>query len=133
MYKTVHQTTKPYTRVYKVLNTYNTPIIHIIILLENKIVDFRHYPRKCVEKFILPHKRKPEKIKQRKQKFLAKKLVWKYSYKDIKLSETVCRSSTNDLIPILEKEFGFVNMSELPPVFKGLIISDSRGEGIFNK
>ena len=83
--------------------------------------------------FILPHKRKPEKIKQRSQKYKAKKLVWKQSYKDPLKAETVCRTSQKELQSHLSEEFGYCQQSDVPDVVKGLIISDSRGHGVYNK
>ena len=93
----------------------------------------RHYPENVWRKPFLPHKRKPEKIKERSQKYKAKKLVWKQSYKDPILAETICRTEPEQIQTFLSAEYGFCQLSDVPDVTRGLIISDSRGEGVYNK
>ena len=81
----------------------------------------------------MPHKRTPEKVRERSQKFQAKKLVWKQSYKDPILAETICRTNKDQIQSFLSEEFGYCQLGDVPDVMCGLIISDSRGDGFYNK
>ena len=78
-------------------------------------------------------KRSPEAKKRREQRKAAKDFIWTYSFNDFLISEVISRTDPNDVISFLEGQFGFCDMAAVPCTFKGVVISDSYGNGVFQK
>ena len=67
----------------------------------------------------------------------AREFIWKYSFNDVKKSETVCLTDALEVTNMIweSKIYGETSKEKIfnnvPEVGKGLILSDSRGQGAF--
>jgi hypothetical protein len=59
--------------------------------------------------------------------------IFTTSFQDPILAESVCRVNRQDLLAYASTISMEVTVSDVPDVEKGLILSDSRGRGIFQK
>ena len=78
-------------------------------------------------------RRSQEAQLRRDMKRAAKELVWKYCYNDYLISEAISRTDPSDVTSHLEGLFGYCDMSAVPCTFKGVVISDAYGRGVFQK
>ena len=76
-------------------------------------------------------KRSKEASERRLQRKAAKDFVWTLSFNDFLIGESICRSDPEEVAVHLEGKFGFCDMSAVPTTFKGVVISDSYGNGAF--
>ena len=77
----------------------------------------------------MPNKRSPRgQIRQ-----LIRRYIFTTSYRDPRRAETVCRVSRRDLIEYAVSINSRIILSDIPDVEKGLILTDSRGNGYFQK
>lgn len=68
-----------------------------------------------------------------KLKQAIRKFIFQTSFQDHILAESVCRVNRVDMLAYAGGFNMEVTVSDIPNVEKGLILSDSRGRGIFQK
>jgi hypothetical protein len=68
-----------------------------------------------------------------KVKQLVRRYVYTTSFQDHILAESVCRVNRQDLLAYANGFSMEVTVGDMPDVEKGLILSDSRGRGVFQK
>jgi len=70
-----------------------------------------------------------------KLKRIIRSYVYKTSFEDQLLSETICRTDTSEILQYLEKnypqQYAGLQVSEILDVEHGLVLVDNRGHGIF--
>ncbi|MDH5788930.1 MAG: hypothetical protein OEZ40_11630 [Candidatus Bathyarchaeota archaeon] len=63
----------------------------------------------------------------------AREYIWKYSFNDVKKCETVCLTNREEIMDFLLEDAEVQNvgiqLSQVPDVRRGLVLTDSRGEG----
>jgi hypothetical protein len=80
------------------------------------------------------HTRSPESLKRREQRMGAKQFMWQNSYQDQIQAETVNLVDSHIILSFLGHKFGEIMPSAIPSAaFKGCVLSDSRGNGDFQK
>lgn len=77
----------------------------------------------------MPNKRSPRgQIRQ-----LIRRYIFTTSYRDPHRAETVCRVSRSQLIEYAAALADHLVLSDVPDIERGLILTDSRGNGYFQK
>jgi hypothetical protein len=71
--------------------------------------------------------------KNGKLKQLIRRYIYTTSFQDHILAESVCRVSREDCLAYASGFSVEVVVSDVPDIEKGLILSDSRGRGVFQK
>jgi hypothetical protein len=80
------------------------------------------------------HTRSPESLKRREQRMSAKQFMWDKSFQDPIVAETVNVVDYHFVLSFLGKKYGEVIPSAIPSAaFSGCVLSDSRGDGAFQK
>ncbi len=79
----------------------------------------------------LLRKREYETEKLKEQKKEAKKLIIENAYNDTKKHEIICRSSPEEILVAMTKKFDAINLATIPPIEKGLVLSNDYGQGAF--
>lgn len=77
--------------------------------------------------------RSPEAQRRRKQRKAARQYIFTMSFNDFIISEKVSRTDPADVQEFLGNEFGYCEMSAVPCTFKGVVITDAYGNGVFQK
>ena len=78
-------------------------------------------------------KRSKEASERRTQRKAAKEYVIRYSFHDFLKSESIARTDPADVQEHLAGLFGYCEQSAVPCTFKGVVISDAYGNGVFQK
>jgi hypothetical protein len=77
--------------------------------------------------------RSPEAIQRREQKKAARKYVIDNSFNDTQLAETVSRTEPEEVQAFLGATFGFCDQTAVPCAFSGVVLTDGRGQGVFQR
>jgi len=78
-------------------------------------------------------KRSKEALERRKQKRAANKYIFKMSFNDRLIHETISRTEPCEVQSFLGCEFGFCDMSAVPETFNGLVLLNDYGHGVFQQ
>jgi hypothetical protein len=81
----------------------------------------------------MAHQRSEEAQKRRAQKRAAREYVITMSYNDALIGEKISRTDPEEVEAFLGGMFGFCDVSAVPCTFKGVVLSDGRGQGVFQK
>jgi hypothetical protein len=81
------------------------------------------------------HRRSEKASERRRQKKLVYTYIMDNAYSDYLLGETVSRSSTPEVISFMSVHVQGLGLdvSVVPEIEKGLVLSDSLGRGVFQK
>jgi hypothetical protein len=80
------------------------------------------------------HTRSIKSKLRREQRSLAKKFMWDQSFQDSLQAETINLVDYQFVLSFLGKKYGEVIPSAIPSAaFSGCVLSDSRGDGAFQK
>ena len=72
------------------------------------------------------HRRSDDKLLQRRERAL----IFSNTFVDTRRAETVCRLDRVDVLGMLND---VVDVSPVPPIVKGEVLVDSRGQGSFQR
>ena len=78
-------------------------------------------------------KRSPEALARREQRKTAREYIFTMSFNDFLIAETISRTDPADVQAHLNGVFGYVEQSAVPCTFKGVVLTDSYGNGAFQK
>ena len=80
------------------------------------------------------HTRSEKSLQRRVQRISAKQFMWDKSFQDPIVAETVNVVDYHIVLSFLGKKYGEVIPSAIPSAaFSGCVLSDSRGDGAFQK
>ena len=81
------------------------------------------------EFYVMPNKRSPRgRIKQAIRRY-----IFTTSYRDHNRAETVCRIDRKQILDYILSYTDHIILSDIPEIEKGLVLTDSRGNGYFQK
>ena len=81
------------------------------------------------EFYVMPNKRSPRgRIRQAIRRY-----IFTTSYRDRDRAETVCRVDRRQILDYILSCTDCIILSDIPDVEKGLVLTDSRGNGYFQK
>jgi len=78
-------------------------------------------------------KRSEEALQRRMQRKAARKYIFTMSFNDTLIAESISRTDPAEVQAFLGEAFGVCEQSAVPCTFKGVVLSDAYGNGVFQK